>query len=421
MPSDFAYQQQVPINGHVVRMAPPGSETNLYFIPVGNLPFHTSWQQLKDHVRTNACPVERVEVHDATTGHVVVRGRENFEAALSMVVQKTVSHAEKSAKLVPDLLNGGVFNNRALIAEGKNRDQCVWIKERVDGHPSSPESSKSSRYTASPSQPAMLIQMAPISAAYNDPASTSAASYVMSPTMAATSYLQTPSMVSEYQDSAGSYGMMNSLSINDVAPAAYSYTPSFPQPDTTSNYHSNGYSMGYNAGENEHTANSASTKKREVGIRRLQPWTTYQQVLDLIRQQAGSVADQLEYLEVPPADSQDGSNRGYALATLKTELAAEKLIKRLNNVKYDGRTLEVKYARNGHTGSSSSHRSRTNESEPHRSHHSGSTRRDRRENRNGRSESNNQRTQPTDEVVIAHGSSSSSNYRYEGGESSRRH
>ncbi|CAF3440263.1 unnamed protein product [Fusarium graminearum] len=88
----------------------PGNETGIYYITICNLPFGTSWQQLKDWTRT-ACVVDHIEVfQSSTSGWVRVRGRENFEKAWG-------------------LLNGGIFNGRSIIASDKNRNHPIKIRE----------------------------------------------------------------------------------------------------------------------------------------------------------------------------------------------------------------------------------------------------------------------------------------------------
>ncbi|KAM0346808.1 hypothetical protein ACHAPU_005148 [Fusarium lateritium] len=88
----------------------PGDETGIYYITICNLPFGTSWQQLKDWTRT-ACVVDHIEVfQSSTSGWVRLRGRENFERAWG-------------------LLNGGVFHGRSIIASDKNRFQSIKIRE----------------------------------------------------------------------------------------------------------------------------------------------------------------------------------------------------------------------------------------------------------------------------------------------------
>lgn len=96
MPSELVYQykQQTPINGTISGMAPPGNETGYYYIPIANLPWQTSWQELKDHVRI-VCSVEHVEINeDSTSGHVILKGRANFDAAFRMVVQQILGFQE---------------------------------------------------------------------------------------------------------------------------------------------------------------------------------------------------------------------------------------------------------------------------------------------------------------------------------------
>ncbi|KAI0398760.1 hypothetical protein F4802DRAFT_123355 [Xylaria palmicola] len=78
----YQHQQQTPINGTISGMAAPGNETGYYYIPIANLPWQTSWQELKDHVRT-VCSVEHVQINEnGTGGHVALKGQENFDAAL---------------------------------------------------------------------------------------------------------------------------------------------------------------------------------------------------------------------------------------------------------------------------------------------------------------------------------------------------
>ena len=108
MSFDPSSYQQMPINGTVSYTVPPGYQTNLYYIPVSNvryhessdrttsvltllfgiqLPFQTTWRQLKDYVRTVAPSVERVQIFpSSTTGWISVVGRDGFDAAIGMPV-----------------------------------------------------------------------------------------------------------------------------------------------------------------------------------------------------------------------------------------------------------------------------------------------------------------------------------------------
>ncbi|KAM5351574.1 hypothetical protein ACJ41O_004297 [Fusarium nematophilum] len=91
----------------------PGDQTGIYYITICNLPFGTSWQHLKDWIRST-CTVDHIEVfQNSTSGWVRVKGKENFERAWG-------------------LLNGGIFGGRSIIASDKNRSQSIKIKELVD-------------------------------------------------------------------------------------------------------------------------------------------------------------------------------------------------------------------------------------------------------------------------------------------------
>jgi hypothetical protein len=54
--------------------------------------------------------------------------------------------------LFPGLLNGGIFHDRALIADGRNVDSWVLVKQHVAGPTSSPQSPNDSGHAASPAQ-----------------------------------------------------------------------------------------------------------------------------------------------------------------------------------------------------------------------------------------------------------------------------
>ncbi|KAF3768344.1 hypothetical protein M406DRAFT_71397 [Cryphonectria parasitica EP155] len=82
-------------------MALPGNQTGVYYIPISNLPFNTSWQQIKDFVR-QGCEVDHVEFfRKSTSGWVRLKGRH---------------------------LNGTEFNGRAIIAEGKNANSPILVR-----------------------------------------------------------------------------------------------------------------------------------------------------------------------------------------------------------------------------------------------------------------------------------------------------
>ncbi|KAF4958143.1 hypothetical protein FSARC_11092 [Fusarium sarcochroum] len=119
----------------------PGDKTGIYYITICNLPFGTSWQQLKDWTRT-ACVVDHIEVFQgSTSGWVRVRGQENFEKAWG-------------------LINGGVFNGRSIIASDKNRKESIKIKELT----SKPQSASSQTPRYNPTPPSQYVLPAPVAA-----------------------------------------------------------------------------------------------------------------------------------------------------------------------------------------------------------------------------------------------------------------
>ncbi|KAF2970615.1 hypothetical protein GQX73_g2995 [Xylaria multiplex] len=203
MPSEIVYQhqQQTPINGAIAGMAPPGSETGYYYIPFANLPWQTSWQELKDHVRT-VCSVEHVEINEeSTSGHILVKGRANFDAAFR-------------------LLNGGIFHDRALIADGRNPPVV-------------------SRHTATPARHAPLLMTQSPPGYVEWPATSASPSYMMVPVMDPSSYF-VPYTTPEYADSTAIYGTSSCAlehsraAVSPVAP--YPYVPGYEQQYTPNEY-----------------------------------------------------------------------------------------------------------------------------------------------------------------------------------------
>ncbi|RFN51001.1 hypothetical protein FIE12Z_4737 [Fusarium flagelliforme] len=107
----------------------PGNETGIYYITICNLPFGTSWQQLKDWTRT-ACVVDHIEVFQgSTSGWVRVKGRENFENAWGKGILPKPAFV--GVDMTAGLLNGGIFNGRLIVASDKNRSHSIKIRELV--------------------------------------------------------------------------------------------------------------------------------------------------------------------------------------------------------------------------------------------------------------------------------------------------
>ncbi|PQE32101.1 hypothetical protein CJF32_00001677 [Rutstroemia sp. NJR-2017a WRK4] len=95
---------------------PPGDDTGLYYILVSNLPWNCTWQRLKDFARNqdnegNCIAVEHTKVYaESTCGWITTRGKEDFHKALSH-------------------LQGGMLNGRALCADGRNETEWIEVRD----------------------------------------------------------------------------------------------------------------------------------------------------------------------------------------------------------------------------------------------------------------------------------------------------
>ncbi|KAG5941700.1 hypothetical protein E4U53_007371 [Claviceps sorghi] len=92
----------------------PGEVTGIYYMPICNLPFGTSWQDFKDWLRVG-CDVDHVELfQSSTSGWIRLRGEENFNKAWTRLKEE-------------------YFRNRAIIASDKNRSEAIKVKRLIDG------------------------------------------------------------------------------------------------------------------------------------------------------------------------------------------------------------------------------------------------------------------------------------------------
>ncbi|KAI0847966.1 hypothetical protein F5Y00DRAFT_108473 [Daldinia vernicosa] len=419
--SSDTFSHQVPINGTIQTKVSPGNQTNIYYILVSNLPWQTSWQQLKDHVRTVSA-VERVEVfNESTSGWVSVRGRENYDAALR-------------------LLNGGVFNGRALLADGKNATEPIMIREPVGVSATGNSTSKPShtpRYRTPPSTqysastPPLMSPLATGYGEWTSPASPS--TYVATSSMECTPYNMSVAMPYDYNEAPNCYTYDTSTTsyldqtamVSSPPMVQYPYEAAYSQQYQMGEYHGNDYAMYSNLPSPESISGRPSdssngmvpTKQRKIIVKQLQPWITFNQVQDLIRKKAGSDADKIQHVDLPLTEGQE-SNRGYALVTFQNEEVANKLVRRLNGYKCDGRELKVDYTKEGVSENEIVH-SRTS---GHKERRDDREKRDKKDIPRGLSSSDKKSKSHKSGVVIAHGSSSSSSKKSDVKEkSSKRH
>ncbi|KAH7037672.1 uncharacterized protein B0I36DRAFT_69528 [Microdochium trichocladiopsis] len=336
--------RQTPINGTYQKRVPPGSQTNLYHILLSNLPWQTSWQQLKDHVR-GVCPVERVEVfNESTTGWVSVRGRDNFEAAFN-------------------LLNGGIFNGRPLFADGKNATAPVMIKEPVEAttqaHRHAPSESKQTRRSSPASSryqdaaPAVMPPLTPVPDQW----------FFMSPSCAVAPPTSDFPSHSSMQDTIYGYGSPPGFQpVLDKAGSRHRSTQ-HAWPVRISDHPTDSYyvpiqqsqpalhsklnrQLGYEAElpASDHSAVPDLIHQYPAGhrviIRHIAPHVTYGEFDHLLRHKIGRDVDSIVQLELPISESYD-SNSGYAVATFHSEGAAVRAVRKFHGAKFENRLLKA--------------------------------------------------------------------------------
>ncbi|KAI0166679.1 hypothetical protein GGR57DRAFT_34132 [Xylariaceae sp. FL1272] len=419
MASEIIYQDQTPIKGTIMAMAPPGNKTGFYYIPVANLPWQTSWQQLKDHVRS-VCPVERAEVHDMTGGHVVLKGRDNFDAALR-------------------LLNGGIFKGRALIADGRNTDHWVTIKQRLDSQGTSPRLSRVPELANQPMQYG-TSPLSPVASSSNSWVVTSPGPSSMGPVMDSSPDYPTVNPPYDYRATTALYSTMygssgastsatssgvtySTTSINthyyDARHQTSAHGCSYDEQQTCYHDSSYGGSAPSEGSRRGGDAGQVSTKKRKIILRQLPSRVTRDQVLDLIHYETGRVAEEVE-LRGPLTPEDTKKNRGCALITFATESMANEMINKLSGYQYAGRILEATHTKEGVSDSERSYRPRSGGSSHHHSQHSHPKHRSEKDRKGKekekhvkpsgssekKSKSSSSSSSSKSEVVIANGSSS---------------
>ncbi|RYP81935.1 hypothetical protein DL769_001779 [Monosporascus sp. CRB-8-3] len=349
----------------------------------------TSWQQLKDHVRTVCSSVERVEVFGgSTSGWVSVHGRENFDAAMG-------------------LLNGGLFNGRYLFADGRNATQATVIKDL-------------NRSLTAPLQ--TPTQHSPSSAAVMSPTGTEFAHWTPSTSHCALGQTR------DYQHHAAQYdygGMSGWWSpeapagnyadyphLDAVTMEQYTYDAKYrhnaqqyqvgQDPSNCYAWHHEMADPNYRSSRHYGSTGVVNTTKRKIIIKQLPTWVLTDQVQDLIRHKTGLNADKIQQIDLPLADSSE-MNRGYALVTLQNEEAASRVIRKLQGYKYDGRVLSVEHTKEGVSENEGS-LSRTNK--PHRDGRGKKERKEGPSQHSSTADKKSTKSHHRSDVVIAHGSSS---------------
>ncbi|PVH82338.1 hypothetical protein DL98DRAFT_530431 [Cadophora sp. DSE1049] len=109
---------------------PPGSKTGVYYIPVGNLPWNTTWKELKDHARNRqpdgtGLAILQANVYPgstSTSGWVSVQGLADFRAAIEHLNHSAMEDPPRAA--------------RTLQADDRNETRPVMLGESFSASPS---------------------------------------------------------------------------------------------------------------------------------------------------------------------------------------------------------------------------------------------------------------------------------------------
>ncbi|KAK8114072.1 hypothetical protein PG999_006141 [Apiospora kogelbergensis] len=340
---------QIPINNTVQVSVPPGDQTGLYYILISNLPWQTSWQQLKDHVRT-VCAVERVEIfNESTSGWVSVRGRDSFNLALHF-------------------LSTELFNGRPTFADGRNAEQSIPIKKLVDTNlpDASSRSPQTSRYTTPPplSMPYSISSPPLPTTEYGQWNTAPTYPTTTSPMMDYGSYSTSMSTASPGHSTvpppwySGSAPMQSSISMSPYYESASYQSP-------TTYYSPTGYR---NTRASSHVmpsvyetqqANTVAVEWRKIVIKGLPSWAQYEHVRTLLMDRASLEADRAGFININfPARKDGSSGKRHATVTFSDERTASGIIEELNGIEVGGMTLTVEMAKEGVSEGEEHHRSR---------------------------------------------------------------
>ncbi|ROV98205.1 hypothetical protein VSDG_04433 [Cytospora chrysosperma] len=355
-------------------VVPPGNQTGKYYIPISNLPFNTTWQGLKDYIKP-VCTVDHVEIFPkSTSGWVRVNGYKNFRAAF-------------------DHLNGKEFNGRAIIADDRNADKPLKVRDLVvsntPGSTNRPSTSTTSPPISAPDETSHYMAGSPVS--YSDstvlssPTSTTASmygqssrSYTMS--MSPSSYMATPDTVysqtvvpswntlASQSDPISAYGYGSATqsyygypTVPDGQQALYDHSPSYAvQPVQPYNeygeYYASPTTMTLSSQFADLAVGTSSatggggvvyTEQRGIHIRDLSRRASEDQVRKLIREAAGREADLINGIEVPL--DKDRNPRGWALVHFRSADLARRMVGVLDGAEFKGRKLGVRLLKEGET------------------------------------------------------------------------
>ncbi|KAH8197505.1 hypothetical protein TruAng_008326 [Truncatella angustata] len=393
MMSTHTLARQVPINNTIQVNVAPGDETGLYHILISNLPWQTSWQQVKDHVRTVCSAVERVEIfNESTAGWISVRGRENFDAAMH-------------------LLETTPFNGRPLWVDGRNAKAEMPIRRLVNTPEMLAPTSRSPHTPRSapqvPQYPAATspMMMSPTASDYSHWSSGGPVSMISSPT--ATYGLQSaPMMMTHAHNDFGAWNSATEYTYGEPSTALLSYPTDINYQCPPTAYYGNDlvYSPRQDSGStrpqtDQYNAQGiVETVFRKIHIKGLPNWAQSEQIKGLLRSRCAFTGGEVKHISVPT--SSKGGNRGYATVVFLSSGCATRAFQKLDGHKFDGKRLEVKITKEGVS----------KDEEDRHKHHSSKKHRDEKEKKGSSSKSSEPPEEKKDKairkgVIIANGSS----------------
>ncbi|KAG6040877.1 hypothetical protein E4U41_006789 [Claviceps citrina] len=353
----------------------PGEKTGIYYMPICNLPFGTSWQDLKDWLRVD-CDVDHVELfQSSTSGWIRLRGEENFNKAWTR-------------------LKNEYFRNRGIIASDKNRTESIKIKGLVDSRAAQFGTSARWELAATQAHNPDAVP-SPASSCIQEAAS------LASPLSPDGEFGRLPAPISCPVGSVGSggpvgpvgvassigYGAITVLEPYTAMPEAYNalaaarnhglaYAPAFgyyePAPDTSgmtpAAHFGNSPPYGasqppvdaqYSPSLQSHSSLALATSPPQgpayaaegackVLVASIQHKARPGEVSNWIRHQIGEYSPAIMGMDIPLAEPK-GRNRGHALVTLANSAAAEATVRILDQKLFQGRVVSARLMREGAT------------------------------------------------------------------------
>ncbi|KAK0100483.1 hypothetical protein ONS95_008432 [Cadophora gregata] len=376
-------------------LMPPGSKTGVYYIPVCNLPWNTTWKKLKDHSRNrqpdgSGLAILQANVYPgstSTSGWVSVQGLADFRAAVDHLNHSAMEDHPRAA--------------RTLQADGRNETCPVMLKDTTSPSPSPSRQCFPEQNTWQPVlQHANSTHPQEFYPNWAVQPSSPAVSSPMSPSFSESSYYQPPSphyyQTQTFNNFSPQNEYMQAMQPGMVlVPMSRMQQPLYmvpvePQmqhlPQAPSPHHPQMFPLPQPPSpapkpELHQPPKVIKTEARKIIITKLPLSCSEKDLQELItsvsstrsrsprtaghRTSPEGTRYHLQHLEI--ARHSNGSPKGHAFAVLESYYTAKCTIDALNGLSWQGRTLQARFAKEGvesksrgsrHTQSSESGESR---------------------------------------------------------------